>query len=217
MTGSSFRTVVVVRIVPWWGVVSAATAPVLLISGWTLAAGLHGAAYDQVSSSVSALAAEGAPDRWVMTSAFAVAAACEVLTGLALRPAALAGRVILVAGGLAGMLVAANPQPVRGGFSLEHAIWAGIGFGALCAWPAGAWLRGPQVPWALRSAVSASAVVLMTLLLVWFVAEVVAGGGQIGLAERALGGSQTAWPLVVVLSCRRDQPGPAGQPASRTG
>ena len=36
---------------------------------------------------VSALAAEGADARWVMTLAFAVAGACEVLTGLALRSA----------------------------------------------------------------------------------------------------------------------------------
>jgi hypothetical protein len=209
---------VLVRIVPWWGVVSAAAAPVLLISGWTLAAGLHGSSYNPVSTSVSALAAMGAPDRWVMTSVFVVAAACEVLTGLALRPAALPGRVILAAGGLAGMLVAANPQPVRGGFSLEHAIWSAVGIGALCAWPAGAWRRGPWVPWALRSAVCTSAVALLTLLLVWFVAEIITGGGQIGLAERILGGSQTAWPLVVVLSCRLRQPsGTARRRASWTG
>ena len=33
-------TVVVVRGVPWWGLVSSAVAPVLLVGGWTVAAGL---------------------------------------------------------------------------------------------------------------------------------------------------------------------------------
>jgi len=33
--------VVVVRGVPWWGLVSSAVAPVLLVGGWTLAAGLQ--------------------------------------------------------------------------------------------------------------------------------------------------------------------------------
>src|ERR1039458_5037542 len=33
-------TVVVVRGVPWWGVVSSAAAPVLMVAGWTVAAGL---------------------------------------------------------------------------------------------------------------------------------------------------------------------------------
>jgi hypothetical protein len=38
-----------------------------------------------------------------MSLAFAAAGACEVITGLALRPAAAPGRLILMAGGLAGV------------------------------------------------------------------------------------------------------------------
>jgi len=49
--------------------VSAAVAPVLLISGWTFAAGLQRGTYNAVADTVSALAAEGAADRWVMTLA----------------------------------------------------------------------------------------------------------------------------------------------------
>jgi hypothetical protein len=52
--------VVVVRIVPWWGVVSAAAAPVLLVGGWTLAAGLQPGSFDPVADTISALAAVGA-------------------------------------------------------------------------------------------------------------------------------------------------------------
>jgi hypothetical protein len=51
---------------------------------------------------------------------------CDVVTGLALRPAATPGRLILIAGGIAGVLVAANPEPARGS-SLAHAFWATIG------------------------------------------------------------------------------------------
>ena len=32
------------RLVPWWGLVSSALAPVLLIGGWTVAAGVQPAA-----------------------------------------------------------------------------------------------------------------------------------------------------------------------------
>jgi len=42
-------------------------------------------------------------------------------------------------------------------------------------------------------------------LLGWFLVELVAGGGQIGLAERVMGVAQAGWPLVVVLSCRLNQ------------
>jgi hypothetical protein len=42
-------------------------------------------------------------------------------------------------------------------------------------------------------------------LLVWFGAELIDGGRQVGLAERVLAGAQALWPLAVVLACRRSQ------------
>ena len=50
-------TVAVVRGVPWWGVVSSAAAPVLLLAGWTVAAALQPRSYDALDGTVSALAA----------------------------------------------------------------------------------------------------------------------------------------------------------------
>jgi hypothetical protein len=110
---------IAVRRVPRWGVVSAAAAPLLLVAGWNLAAALQPRSFNPVAGTVSALAAVGAADRWVMTLAFAAAGACEVVTGLALRPTAAPGRLILIAGGLAGVLVAVNPDHAGG--SLTHA------------------------------------------------------------------------------------------------
>ena len=156
-------TVVVVRVVPWWGVVSSAAAPVLMVSGWTVAAGLQHS-FDPVTQTVSALAAPGAVDRWVMTLAFLVVGGCDFVTGLALRPARAPGRLILMAGAVAGLLVAASPEQPGTNFPLPHMIWAIIGCAALVAWPAGAWRRGPSVPWGLRPAVSAGAVVVLLAL-----------------------------------------------------
>ena len=80
-----------VRGVPWWGAVSSAAAPVLMIAGWTVAAGLQPRSFDPVADTVSALAAPGAADRWVMTLTFVVVGVCYFVTGLALRPAACRG------------------------------------------------------------------------------------------------------------------------------
>jgi hypothetical protein len=132
--------------VPWWGLVSSAAAPVLLVGGWSGAARLQPQPVDPVADTVSALAAVGAADRWVMTLTFAVVGICYIVTGIALRPAGAAGRLILAAGTAAGMLVALNPQPAQGG-SPSHALWASVGIAALAVWPAGAWRRGPEVPW----------------------------------------------------------------------
>jgi len=83
-----------VRGVPWWGVVSSAAAPVLMVAGWTVAAGLQ-RSFDPVADTVSALAAPGAADRWVMTLTFVVVGMCYFVTGpwvpWGLRPAVSAG------------------------------------------------------------------------------------------------------------------------------
>jgi len=191
-----------VRDVPWWGLVSSAAAPVLLVGGWTAAAALQ-PHFDQVADTVSSLAAPGATDRWVMTLTFVVVGVCYIVTGIALRPARAAGRLILVAGSAAGMLVAANPVHAGIAYPAPHIIWASVGLAGLTTWPAGAWRRGPAVPWGLRPAVAVAAVALLFALLAWFGVELVTGAGQVGLAERVTGVAQAAWPLAVVLSCRR--------------
>ena len=196
------------RGVPWWGVLSAVAAPILLVGGWELAAALQPGSYDELTRTVSALASEGASDRWVMTLAFVSVGACDVVTALALRPAAAPGRLILFVGGIAGTLVAASPDHGAGG-SLAHAFWAAVGFAALTAWPVGSCRRGPWVPWTLRPGVSAGVSCVLLMLLGWFLAELIGGGGLVGLAERVLGTAQALWPLVVVLSCRRAAPGPS--------
>ena len=188
-----------VRGVAWWGVLSSAIAPVLLIGGWTVAAALQPASFDAMTRTVSSLAALGATDRWVMAAVLAGVGACDVITGLALRPAAPAGRLILIAAGTAGLLVAVTPEP-EGGGSLAHAFWAAFGLVALTAWPLGARRRGDGVPLGLRPAVSAWAAGVQLALLLWFAAELVAGGGQLGLAERVLGTVQAIWPLAVVVT-----------------
>ncbi len=196
------------RRVAWWGVISAVAAPVLLIGGWTVAAGLQ-PRFDPVADTISALAAVGMTDRWVMTLTFFLVGVCFVVTALALRPARISGRMILLAAAVAGILVAANPEHAGGFGSVPHFVWATIGFAGLTTWPVVAARRGTAVPWGLRPAVAAAAVAVMFALLAWFGAELIMAGGQVGLAERALGTVQAAWPLAVVLSCYRRVQAPA--------
>jgi hypothetical membrane protein len=188
--------------VPWWGVISSVLAPVLLVTGFTVAASLQ-PNFDPVSGTVSSLAAVGATDRWVMTLTFVVVGGCYLATALALRPAGTPGRLILAAGAVTGMLVAAHPVNAYNAFPVQHMLWAGLGFAGLTFWPAGAWRRGTAVPWALRPAVAAAVVAILLALMAWFVAELITAAGQVGLAERVAGTAQAIWPLAVVLSCRR--------------
>ena len=209
--------------VPWWGVASSVAAPVLMVAGWSVAAGVQPRPVDPVALTVSALAAPGAADRWVMTLTFVVVGACLFVTGFALRPARAPGRLILMAGAVAGMLVAANPEQPGTRFPVPHMICAAAGCAGMVAWPTGAWRRGFSVPWSLRPAVSFGAVAVLVALVAWFGAELITGGGQ-ALAERVFGAGLALWPLVVVASCRRAArtgtgalPEPARRPAGDQG
>jgi hypothetical membrane protein len=192
-----------VRDVPWWGVASSAAAPVLMLTGWSVATALQPRSFDPVAEPVSALAAVGATDRWVMSLTFVVVGACVFMTGLALRPARAPGRLMLMAGAVAGMLVAANPEHPGTSFPVPHMICAAVGCAGVVAWPAGAWRRGSSVPWGLRPTVSAAAVAVLLALVAWFGAELITGGGLAGVAERIFGAAQALWPLAVVVSCQR--------------
>jgi Protein of unknown function (DUF998) len=189
------------RFVPWWGLISAAAAFVALVGGCAVATALQPSTFNWLASSVSALTVQGVADRWVTIAALAVTGACGIATALALRPAALAGRLTLAAAGAASLLVAVNPEHAGG--SLTHALWATAAFTALIAWPVGAWRRGTSVPWGLRPAVSAAGVGALLALLTWYLVELITRGGMTGLAERAMCVALVGWPLAVVLSCRR--------------
>jgi hypothetical protein len=138
-----------------------------------------------------------------VTLIFVIVGACDIVAGLALRPARIAGRLILMAGGIAGILVAVSPVHLGDGAPVSHIVWAVAGLAALAVWPAAASYRDPAMPWVLRPAVSAWVTVLHLALVAWFGLELITSAGQAGLAERVLGEAQAIWPFVVIMSCRR--------------
>jgi hypothetical membrane protein len=188
-----------VKRIPSWTVASAAAAPVLLVGGWTLAESRQPPNYDPVRDTISALAAHGATDRWIMTSALAGLGASYLITAAGLTPAKAAGRGVLAVGGVGTILVAAFPQPVEGN-SVAHTVAATVAFVALGAWPAFAARRRPGAL-LLTPIPSAVATAGMLGLVGWFALEL--HGGQRGLAERLAAAAEALWPLAVVVTTRR--------------
>jgi hypothetical membrane protein len=184
--------------VPWWGIASSGLAPVLLIAGWTIAADLQPTPFDAVSRSISTLAADGMPYRWIVTIAILGVGVCNILTGLALVAAADGGRMLLMAGGVCSILIAANPQPLGGG-SLAHETSSFLGTVIMTLWPVAAIRPAPDAPLALRPRVAWAAVGVNLALLLWFTPELF-NGAELGLAERAVTAYQALWPFVVVVS-----------------
>lgn len=183
------------RTVPWFGLVSSAAAPVLLVGGWTVAAARQQGGFDSLERTISDLAAYGADDRWIMTTALAGLGLCHLTTAAALRQvAAPAGRAVLAAGGATTVLVAVFPLPADGSGSTAHTLVAGTAFLAMSLWPALAVRRdGPAL---VRPVPSAVAAATLLGLLVWFGVQLRADEG-VGLAERVTAGAQALWPLAV--------------------
>ncbi|WP_051265022.1 DUF998 domain-containing protein [Nakamurella lactea] len=177
--------------------VSAAITPVALFGGAEVAVSRQPAGYSSVHNSISAMAATGANDRWIMTAALAVVGTGYLLTAVGLAEARTVSRVLLGLGGLATIVVAALPQPNPG-----HVPMAGLAFVALAIWPAvsgvPSWVGG-----LLATAV-------LTILLAWFGVQL--AGGWLGLTERLLAGAQALWPLAVaIVLIRRDRRGRTGR------
>lgn len=183
---------------PWWAVLSSACAPALLIGGWQLAAARQPGGFDPVRQTISALAARGATDPWIMTTALLGVGACHTVTAAGLRTVAVAGRVLLAAGGVATVLLAAFRQPVTGD-SAVHVAAASVAFGALSLWPALACHRCGRPGTGTMLGAAAG----LLGMLGWFGSEYFGQSPRIGLSERALAAGQALWPLAAVLLARR--------------
>jgi hypothetical membrane protein len=163
-----------------WAWISAVAAPIFLIGGWSLAQTRQPESYDAVRDTISALAARGANDRWIMTAALAGLGASYVITAAGFCTLGRAGRTVLAVGGAATIAVAASPQP-----STAHVPAAAIGFVALAIWP-----------FALGNRVRSARWVAVTLLalLAWF-GIALAAASLVGLSERALAGAEALTPI----------------------
>ena len=185
--------------VPRWTVAAAGAAPALLVVGFFVAATLQPVSYDPLRDTISALAARGAADPWVMSAVLVSLGACYLVTALGLRPARRTGRLLLAAGGVATLSIAAFPTPLHG-YSRAHAVAVIAACATMCVWPVLAAHRqhrarvlrlGPNV------AVSAVTLGLIT----WFMLEM--GGADLGLAERCAAVVPALWLLPVALGARR--------------
>jgi hypothetical membrane protein len=193
--------------VPWWATTTAAAAPIVLIGGWSLAAARRRDGYDQVSDTISELAADGAANRWIMTLVFVGVGLCYLVTAIGLRPAGPAGRLLLGLGGIATALVAVNPQPAAGP-SLRHGVVAVIASVSLAVWPAASALS-PTAPY--RRAGLGTTLFLLALV-GWFALEITWDGNRsrVGVAERVAAGTESFGPLVFIAATARSA-GPAGR------
>ena len=195
----------------WWVVVTATLPPLIMIAAWLTAAALQPPGYSPVRQTVSALAAQGATDPWIVTASLYVASGCLALTALGLTELALPPRIGLLVAAASAAGIAANPQPAHGS-SAQHVAWTVLGALTITLWPALLAPRkagrpaGQSPPSWPAYIVSRRARMIFTLvdvaLLAWLFGET-QGGSVLGLAERLSSTAQLCWPSVAAVALLR--------------
>ena len=188
------------RGLPRWAVVAGIAAPVSLIGGYLGAAPLQPGSYSSMRDTISQLAAHGANDPWLMTSALTGLGVCYLLLALGLRPARGVGRGLLATGGVATLCIAVLRQPQHG-YSLGHELAVIIAALTCCTWPAFAAVDRPQHAPLLARAPSVTAAGFSAGLAVWFALE--SHGALLGVAERCAASAPPLWLFAVAVTTQR--------------
>jgi hypothetical protein len=198
------------RAVHPWAMISAGLAPILLTGAYLMAGLLQPASYSPVRTTISVMAGQAGTDRWVMTGGIVLVSGCYLVTAAGLTGVRASARALLALAGLAGIGIAASPEPARGA-TPRHLAWTVLGAVTIAVWPAFAARRAAPRPLILSAYGSAAVTAVFVALLGWLLAET-RDGTVLGLAERLTTSIQTCWPFIIAVTLRRTprpRPGPA--------
>ena len=190
-----------------WAIISAGLAPILLTGAYLIAGIFQPATYSPMRKTISAMAGQAGTDRWVMTGGIVLVAGCYLVTAAGLTGVRASARALLIVAGLAGVGIAASPEPASGA-TLQHLAWTTLGAVTTAVWPAFAARRTSARPLILSSYDSATVTAVFVALLGWLFTET-HDGSVLGLAERLTSSIQTCWPFIIALALRRAGPRPA--------
>src|SRR5580693_6682686 len=184
-----------------WAIISAGLAPILLTGAYLMAGILQPASYSPVRTTISVMAGQAGTDRWVMTGGIVLTGGCYLVTAAGLTGVRASARALLAVAGLAGLGIAASPEPARGA-TPRHLAWTVLGAVTIAVWPAVAARRAAPRPLILSARGSAAATAVFVALLGWLLAET-RDGSVLGLAERLTTSIQTCWPFIVAVALHR--------------
>lgn len=189
----------------WWALISAALAPVVLISAWLLAGVVQPPTYRPLRQTISSLAGPAATNRWIMTAGLFAVGACYLATAIGLTGVVTMARLLLVLAGVAAAGLALSPVPTHGS-TPRHLAWTVVGAAVITIWPIFARHRAPPHSLILSKRATLTAAAVFVVLLAWTLVETQLGQ-RLGLAERLSTAVQTCWPLVIAVALQREKRG----------
>ena len=165
--------------------------------GWTIAGSLW-VGYDPVRQTISDLAANESPVKYLMSAFFLLGGTLSIVGALYTPAFSLPGRIAILVSGLATYGLTIFPTPLIG-YSTPHRIFAITSFVLSSGWPLLAMRFDKRFPVVIRPLFSILATVFFAIfsvyfLMVWTDPAVT----YVGVVERLLAVSQT-WYLVFVV------------------
>lgn len=155
--------------------------------------------YDPIAKTISDLAADDSPVKWIQTSFFYFGGLLTLIGAWSAKALALPGRITLFLAGLATFGFAFFATPDQLSSSVAHRIFATIAFVLFSAWPLLAMRFDKRYHWSLRPIGAIPATIALTFVTVWFLLTWLEPGQPIvGLSERVIAVLQVLWLSAVI-------------------
>src|ERR1700733_6872066 len=97
-----------------WAIISAGLVPILLTGAYLIAGIFQPASYSPIRKTISVMAGQAGTDRWIMTGGIFLVGCCYLVTAAGLSGVRASARALLIVAGLAGLGIAASPEPAGG-------------------------------------------------------------------------------------------------------
>jgi len=190
---TSKRYLLAMQLIGIWAVIAATLGPIQNVLGWGISGALW-PGYDPIAKTISDLAADDSPVKWIQSSFFLFGSLLTLVGAWSARAFAMPGRIALGMAGIAGLGYTFYATPSQIGYSDEHRFYATVAFVLFSAWPILAMRFDKRYHWALRPAGAIGASVVMGLTTLWFLLTWLEPGQPIvGLSERVIAVMQVLW------------------------
>lgn len=181
-----------------WAVVAASLGPIQNFLGWTVSAALW-PGYDPIAKTISDLAADDSPVKWIQTSFFLFGSTLTLIAAISARAIAMPGRVALGLAGFASYGFTFFATPSQDSSSPWHVGFATVAFLLFSIWPLLGMRRSKEFHFSLRPTASIVATLVMGLTTLWFLLTWLEPGQPlVGLAERVIALMQVLWLSFVI-------------------
>lgn len=178
--------------------IAAVIGPIQSVLGWVIAGALW-PGYDAVRQTISDLAADESPVKWIMSSFFVLGGTLTLIASIYSRTLAMPGRVALFISAICTYGLTIFPTPLIG-FSTMHRIFAITSFVLSAGWPLFAMRFRKDAPWLIRPFASITATALQAALALWFLSTWTdPNATDVGVWERIVAVSQSLYVSVVII------------------